>query len=100
MSWATLRPEMVAGSQFFALDPIGQKYRFVQLVVRETFGASKTYLNSLYFFGEKLGLPSPEGLPLELPTPPKHWESSEEKDEAKETEVREFEEHLQETGTF
>lgn len=64
------------------------------MVVRETFGASKTYLNSLYFFGEKLGAPSPEGLPLELPTPPKHWEDSAGREESKETEVREFEEQL------
>ncbi len=72
ISWATLRPEMTTGSQYFAIDPLGPTYRFLQLVVRETFGASKTYINALFLYAERLGAPSPAGLPLDLATPPRY----------------------------
>ena len=32
----------------FAVDPIGKSYKYIEIVVRETYGANRTYLNQIY----------------------------------------------------
>jgi len=29
----------------FAIDPIGPSYKYIEIVVQETFGANRTYMN-------------------------------------------------------
>ncbi len=56
-----------AGLQLFQIDPIGQRYKYIKviiliirlisivfkkIIVNETFNSTKTYINQIYFFEE------------------------------------------------
>jgi hypothetical protein len=38
----------------FPIDPIGRKYNFVKLLIKETFGAAKTYINQVILLEEQV----------------------------------------------
>jgi hypothetical protein len=38
------------------MDPLGKRYNFLKITVKETFGASKTYLNQIFLFEEYVAL--------------------------------------------
>ncbi|CAG9326638.1 unnamed protein product [Blepharisma stoltei] len=50
--WATLQMEFRAGAQYFPINQLSASYNYLKLVVIETYGASRTYLNQIYFFEE------------------------------------------------
>lgn len=52
INWITLYPELRQGIQLFQIDPLGRKYTYLKIVVRETFGASKTYMNQIFLLEE------------------------------------------------
>ncbi|CAD8131752.1 unnamed protein product [Paramecium pentaurelia] len=52
ITWTTLYPELKQGIQLFQIDPLGTRYQFIKIIIKETFGASKTYLNQVYLLEE------------------------------------------------
>ncbi|CDW77626.1 UNKNOWN [Stylonychia lemnae] len=46
--WTSLNPVFKEGRQLFAIDPIGPSYKYLEVVIQETFGANRTYMNQLY----------------------------------------------------
>jgi len=49
-TWIICHAELKAGTQIFAIDPLPNKYSFIQFIIRETYGASKTYMNQVLLF--------------------------------------------------
>ena len=46
--WASLHPAYREGRQLFSIDPIGPSFGFLEIIIKETFGANRVYLNNLY----------------------------------------------------
>lgn len=51
--WATFQANSSSGLQIFSIDAIPKTYKALKIVIRDTFGASNTYINKIYLF-EKL----------------------------------------------
>jgi len=51
VKWATLYSELRPGAQYFAIDPV-DNWDYLKVVVTNTFGASKTYMNQVFLFDE------------------------------------------------
>jgi len=45
---ASLHPVYREGRQLFSIDPIGPSFGFIEIVVKETFGANRVYMNNVY----------------------------------------------------
>ena len=45
ITWTVIHTELKAGIQLFSIDPLAQRYNYLKVIIKETFGASKTYLN-------------------------------------------------------
>ena len=43
--WTSINTVYREGRQLFAIDPIGPSYKFIELIVKETYGANRTYMN-------------------------------------------------------
>jgi len=52
ITWTVIHAELRAGVQLFQIDPLATRYNFLKIVIKETFGASKTYLNQVFLFEE------------------------------------------------
>lgn len=55
----------VAGPQFFPIRPVRRDHTFLRLVIRETFGGTKTYMNQVFLLEEMPGTttqPDPQEL--------------------------------------
>ena len=52
VNWAVLYPELRPGLQIFNIDPLPRSYNFLKLIIKETHGAVKTYLNQVFLFEE------------------------------------------------
>ena len=48
--WTIVYPEMRPGVQLFQIDPLGRSYNFLKIVIKETYGAAKTYMNQIFLF--------------------------------------------------
>ncbi len=46
--WSSIEPAYKEGRQLFGIDPLGPSYKFLEIVVKETYGANRTYMNKLY----------------------------------------------------
>jgi hypothetical protein len=46
--WTSINTVHREGRQLFAIDPIGPSYKFIELIVKETFGANRTYMNQIF----------------------------------------------------
>eukprot|EP00347_Sterkiella_histriomuscorum_P022779 403337194 len=46
--WTTLNPYFKEGRQLFSIDPIGPSYKFLEVIIKETYGANRTYMNQIY----------------------------------------------------
>lgn len=38
--------------QFFSIDPLAKMYNYLKVIVNETFGAAKTYINQVFLLEE------------------------------------------------
>ncbi|KAM3145479.1 hypothetical protein pb186bvf_002523 [Paramecium bursaria] len=52
ITWITIYPELKQGIQLFQIDPLGSRYKFIKIFIKETFGGSKTYLNQVLLLEE------------------------------------------------
>ncbi|CAG9310378.1 unnamed protein product [Blepharisma stoltei] len=48
--WTTLSAKLSSSPQYFSIDPIQPSYKYIKVVVKETFGASNTYINQVFLF--------------------------------------------------
>lgn len=51
----TLQGRQVAGPQYFSIKPLLPRFMYLQVVIRQTFGANKTYLNQVFLLEETPG---------------------------------------------
>lgn len=56
----TLQGQQTAGPQFFPIKPVTPRFVYLQVVIRQTFGANKTYLNQVFLLEE---IPGEKPLP-------------------------------------
>ncbi|EAR88232.2 hypothetical protein TTHERM_00023910 (macronuclear) [Tetrahymena thermophila SB210] len=52
ITWSTIYLELKEGLQVFQIDPLGRRYDFIKIIVKETYGGAKTYLNQVLLFEE------------------------------------------------
>lgn len=58
--WGQFEGNIKAGIIYNNINPLGQEYNYIKIIIRESFGASNTYLNQTYLFEE-----NPQKLPTE-----------------------------------
>ena len=63
VTWANFHLKYVEGYQFFSIDPIGQRYKYIKIIIKDTFGSNQTYLNQVLLLEEN---PNSE-VPVKLP---------------------------------
>jgi len=56
----TLQGQQTSGPQFFPIKPVLPRFAYLQIVIRQTFGANKTYLNQVFLLEE---IPGEKQLP-------------------------------------
>jgi len=52
ITWRSVTLERQTGMQFFALDPISSRFELIKILIKETYGASMTYLNQVMLYSE------------------------------------------------
>jgi hypothetical protein len=72
LKWSTFEAELSSEIQFFKIDPLPPRYKYLKLRVMETFGAGKVYINQVLLLddcptGSKFSPEKPS--PREMPTP-------------------------------
>ncbi|KRX01509.1 Galactose-binding domain protein [Pseudocohnilembus persalinus] len=52
ITWISIKLAQQTGSQFIAIDPISSRYTHMKLIVKETYGGAKTYINQVFLLGD------------------------------------------------
>lgn len=46
--WSTLNLAFREGKQLFPIDPIGPSYKYLEIIVKDTYGTARTYINQIF----------------------------------------------------
>jgi hypothetical protein len=52
VKWCGFEAEMSSEIQFFKIDPLPTRYKYIKLKILETFGANKVYINQVFLLDE------------------------------------------------
>lgn len=55
--WGSFHAQLKAGGCFYSIDPITREYKYIKIIINETFGASRTYINQLYLLADAPRMP-------------------------------------------